>query len=307
MIPLQTDIRVTDSAIIVTTLIVLNIAIFLTATAVATPEAWAHRYGLVPVIFTSWLFEGGTAPRLTTFFTPLTNQFMHGGFWHLAINAWGLWLFGRPLEDRLGAGRFLALYFLTGFAANFAHIAVFPDSGVPVVGASGAIAGVIGAFVVTWPGARVLLAVPILLRTVALPAAVFALIWIGLDLLAGSFNLFYPQRGGDGIAHWAHIGGFVAGLIAILLLRRSSANALQIGTLREAQLDIGPPLDRHQRRTAPARKATPGNTRKRAARAVSAFLDGNTSLPETTADVTGSADGQADALGPWGRKDPNSP
>ncbi len=276
----------------------------------ASPETWAHRYGLVPVIFTSWLFEGGAAPRLTTFFTLLTNQFMHGGFWHLAINAWGLWLFGRPLEDRLGAGRFLALYFLAGIVANFAHIAVFPESGVPIIGASGAIAGVIGAFVVTWPGARVLLAVPILLRTVALPTAIFALIWIGLDLLAGTFNLFYPQRGGDGIAHWAHIGGFIAGLIAILMLRKSSVNALQIGTLREAQLDIGPSLDRHQRHPLPARETAPAETRKPAAWKASDFLDNKSASPAVIEDVASLADSSSDGptnIGPWGRKGSGGP
>ena len=250
------------------------------------------------------MFDGGAAPRVITFFTLLTNQFMHGGVWHLVINAWGLWLFGRPLEDRLGAGRFLALYFLSGFMANLAHIAVFPDSGVPVIGASGAIAGVIGTFVVTWPSARVFLAVPILLRMIALPAAIFALIWIGLDLLSGAFNLFYPERGGDGIAHWAHIGGFVTGLIAILFLRRSSANTLQIGTLREAQLDVGPSLGHRQRlmATEPAREATPGETRKPSVRALSNFLNREDASPEPIEEVITLADGRTNAQGPWGRR-----
>ncbi len=301
MIPLQTDIKLIDSAIMVATLIVLNVVIFLTATGVASPEAWAQSYGLAPVIFTSWLFEGGTAPRTITFFTLLTSQFMHGGIWHLAVNAWGLWLFGRPLEDRLGAGRFLALYLLAGLTANFVHIAVYPESGVPVIGASGAIAGVIGAFVVTWPRARVLLAVPILLRTIALPAAIFAFIWIGLDLISGMFNLFYPERGGDGVAHWAHIGGFVAGLITIILLRMSAAGPVQIGELRESQLNVGPPLGGRQRprASAPALETAPSSANQPAAWKPSNFLDREDSTPALVEDV---ADVVDSAPGPWGRK-----
>ncbi len=309
MIPLQTDIKVVDSAIIVTALIVLNVVIFLIASGVASPDAWAHRYGLVPVIFTSWLFDGGAAPRVITFFTLLTNQFMHGGVWHLVINAWGLWLFGRPLEDRLGAGRFLTLYFLSGFMANFAHIAVFPDSGAPVIGASGAIAGVIGAFVMTWPRARVFLAAPILLTMFALPAAIFAFIWIGLDLLSGAFNLLYPERGGGGIAHWAHIGGFVTGLITIRFLRGSSADTLQIGNLREAQLEIGPSLDRRQILMAsePACEATPRETPKPAVRALSNFLNRGETLPAPIQEAAASAEGRTNTQGPWGRRGHGGP
>ena len=217
---------------------------------------------------------------------------------------------GRPLEDRLGAGRFLTLYFLSGFMANFAHIAVFPDSGAPVIGASGAIAGVIGAFVMTWPRARVFLAAPILLTMFALPAAIFAFIWIGLDLLSGAFNLLYPERGGGGIAHWAHIGSFVTGLITIRFLRGSSADTLQIGNLREAQLEIGPSLDRRQILMAsePARsKRRPVKRQSRPSGHYPTFSNRGETLPAPIQEAAASAEGRTNTQGPWGRRGHGGP
>ncbi|SMX33035.1 rhomboid family intramembrane serine protease [Actibacterium lipolyticum] len=144
----------------------------------------------------------------------LTSMFLHGGFMHLAGNMLFLWIFGDNLEDELGHVRFLGFYLLSGFAAAFAQYAAEPQSMVPMVGASGAIAGVMGGYLLMFPKARVdvLFIFIIFFRIFPLPAWVMLGVWFGLQLVSGA--LADPETGG--VAYWAHAGGFVAGLLLML-------------------------------------------------------------------------------------------
>ncbi len=151
--------------------------------------------------------------------TLLTCIFLHGGWAHFLGNMWFLVIFGDNVEDRLGRLGYLLFYLLAGFAASLAHLLSEPGSTAPTVGASGAIAGVMGAYLVLYPRARVLTLVPLgfILELLVLPAKVFLGIWFVMQVVLGSLSLGM-QRGG-GVAFWAHAGGFVAGLGGIFLCR----------------------------------------------------------------------------------------
>jgi membrane associated rhomboid family serine protease len=148
----------------------------------------------------------------------LYSMFMHGGIMHLLGNMWFLWLFGDNVEDRLGHLLFLAFYLLGGLAAVLCHFFNDPNSTTPVVGASGAIAAVLGAYMVTWPHARIkTLVFFVIITVIEIPAMLFLGGWFALQV----FSAFKPQQLGmeESIAWWAHIGGFVAGAILMLLTR----------------------------------------------------------------------------------------
>ena len=142
-----------------------------------------------------------------------TSMFLHGGFFHLISNMWSLWVFGDNVEDRMGHGRFAVFYLVAGVVAAVAHGLVDLDSTIPTIGASGAIAGVFGAYLVLFPSARVLTLVPICFYPLFLdlPAFVFLGFWFVTQLLNGTMAVVGTTVGG--VAWWAHIGGFVAGLV----------------------------------------------------------------------------------------------
>lgn len=143
----------------------------------------------------------------------LTCMFLHGGWMHLLLNMWFLWLFGDNVEDHLGPLLYLVLYFVGGLIASGAHWLASPNSIVPVVGASGAIAAVLGAYAVTWPWARVstLVILVIFVTIIDIPALVVLGAWFVLQVLAGQESLRHAV--GGGVAWWAHVGGFVAGMV----------------------------------------------------------------------------------------------
>ncbi|HYG66923.1 MAG TPA: rhomboid family intramembrane serine protease [Anaeromyxobacteraceae bacterium] len=149
----------------------------------------------------------------------LTSMFLHGSWMHLLGNMWFLWIFGDNVEDSMTRPRFVAFYLLCGLAAAFAQVAVSADSGVPMVGASGAISGVMGGYLVLYPRVRVFSILPLgfFLTSVALPAWVMLLYWIGLQVLSG-FGSF--GQSGGGVAFWAHVGGFVAGVVLVKAFAR---------------------------------------------------------------------------------------
>jgi membrane associated rhomboid family serine protease len=152
--------------------------------------------------------------------TPLTSMFLHGGWAHLLGNGLFLWVFGNNVEDSMGRLRFVAFYLLCGFAAAAAQIAVSPASAVPMVGASGAISGVLGGYLVLYPRVRVnvLFIIFFFIRIIPLPAYVVLLWWIGFQVLSGLPQLSSVEAGGSGgVAFWAHIGGFVAGAALVKL------------------------------------------------------------------------------------------
>jgi membrane associated rhomboid family serine protease len=147
----------------------------------------------------------------------LTSMFLHGGFLHLLGNMWFLWIFGDNIEDRMGHGRFLFLYLASGVCAALLQVASNPDDATPIVGASGAIAGVLGAYLVLFPRARILTIVPvfIFLTFVNLPAAFFLILWFAMQFLYGMSSFV---AGAESIAWWAHVGGFVAGVVLAMMI-----------------------------------------------------------------------------------------
>ncbi len=168
----------------------------------------------------------------------LTCMFLHGSWLHVLGNMWFLWLFGDNVEDRLGRLRYLVLYFSAGLVASLCHWAVEPMSTTPVIGASGAIAGVLGAFAVTWPWARVstLIFLVIFVTVVEVPALVVLGAWFLLQVWAGQESL--RQASAGGVAWWAHVGGFLAGMALMPFLGVGRGEARE-----EADAGDGGPTD----------------------------------------------------------------
>ncbi|WP_224247420.1 rhomboid family intramembrane serine protease [Hyalangium gracile] len=164
----------------------------------------------------------------TNILTPLTSMFLHGGWGHILGNCLFFWVFGNNVEDSMGRLRFVIFYLLCGLIAAGAHVAIDPASPVPTVGASGAISGVLGAYLVLYPRVRVNLLVPIffILRIFQVPAWLVLIYWFGLQLLSGLPQLspIRPDASG-GVAVWAHIGGFVAGVVLIKLFENRNYTA----------------------------------------------------------------------------------
>ena len=181
-------------------LIAINTAVFLlTAASPQGLQAAVLKYGAVPE----------AVSRLSAPLTLLTSMFLHAGFLHLAGNMLYLWIFGNNIEDVLGPFRFIAFYLLCGLAASLTQIVSRPGSQAPMVGASGAIAGILGAYLVLFPGARIrtFLFLIVFIRVVSIPAVVVLGLWLVLQIL----NIGM----GGGVAWFAHIGGFVAGMALI--------------------------------------------------------------------------------------------
>jgi membrane associated rhomboid family serine protease len=218
-------------------LIVVNACVFLFELGVSTRglDAVFYQWGIVPCTFTSTcqariLTPGGfrSVALHPNYLTLLSSMFLHGGWMHIIGNMWSLWIFGDNVEDRMGRVGFLCFYLLSGLAAGALHIAFNPLSRVPTVGASGAIAGVMGAYLLLFPYARVLTLVPIFifLQTIELPAVFFLGFWFLTNLLSGIGSLA-AHTGAGGVAWWAHIGGFLLGVLWALPLRRREARRYQ--------------------------------------------------------------------------------
>jgi membrane associated rhomboid family serine protease len=151
-----------------------------------------------------------------SWFTPLTSMFLHGGWFHLIGNMWFLWVFGNNVEDSMGRLRYLAFYLLCGLAAAAAQTFVNPASAIPMVGASGAISGIMGAYVVLYPRVRVhvLVVLVIFITRIVVPAYLMLGYWFLLQLVGGGL-----ASGEGGVAFWAHAGGFIAGAVLITIFR----------------------------------------------------------------------------------------
>jgi len=210
MIPLRDVIPSRTTPGVTLSLIALNVLVYLLQLMLAdgARDAFIVAFGLVPAYF--------------SLVNVLTSMFVHGGFVHLAGNLLFLWIFGDNVEDRLGHGRFLVFYLVCGFTAALAQTALDPDSIVPMVGASGAIAGVMGAYLVLYPHSRVLMLFPFPLFVFELPAVVFLVMWFLVQFLNGINQLPVFERNAisGGVAFWAHVMGFVAGLILVVLMKR---------------------------------------------------------------------------------------
>jgi membrane associated rhomboid family serine protease len=228
LFPIGDSVSKSRPAILVWGIIAANAAAFLFQLTLSEGELqwFLYQHALVPrrYFFPSWGEFNGLSPLDLIPF--ITNTFLHGGWLHIILNLWTLFIFGPALEDRLGRARFLALYLLSGLAASVTHAVFNAASPVPVLGASGAIAGVIAAYAVRFPYAWVRVIVPILFIPLffSIPALLFAGIWFFIQVFQGASELVSPFASASGIAWWAHIGGFVAGLVLLPLLEPSAAS-----------------------------------------------------------------------------------
>jgi membrane associated rhomboid family serine protease len=219
MFPIRDSVNRTKEPVVVWTIIGLNIAAFLYQLGLSAPELqyFLYQHALVPRRYFSpgWGSSNGLSPTDLSPF--LTNIFLHGGWLHIILNMWTLYIFGPALEDRLGALRFAILYLLAGVAASVTHALFNATSPIPALGASGAIAGVIAAYAVRFPYAWVRILVPIVFIPLffSIPAIAFAGLWFFMQLIQGTSELLSPFQLGAGIAWWAHIGGFVAGWLLL--------------------------------------------------------------------------------------------
>lgn len=219
MIPLKDDTARERVPLLNYLIITINIAVFSRELVLGEAvDEFVSRFGLVPKSMTVGIADGFSAQQ--HLLPWLTHMFIHGGWLHLLGNLWFLHIFGDNVEDRLGRFRFLVLFFSGGLIAGLAQIVTSPGDPTPMVGASGAISAVIGAYLVLYPRARILTLLPIfvLFYLVRIPAFIFIGLWFGLQLLYGYTSLLAQSQGG-GVAWWAHVGGFGAGLILAFLLK----------------------------------------------------------------------------------------
>jgi membrane associated rhomboid family serine protease len=222
VIPLRDTIPARSYPAVTVLLIAVNVVAFLHEVALGPAlEAFIYTYGFIPARFHELTVLAPQA--VVDRFGPIvTSMFLHGSWFHLVSNMWVLWIFGDNVEDRLGHLRYLPFYLVCGLAAAYAHYWMQPLSQVPTVGASGAIAGVMGAYFVLFPQARVITLVPILFYPLILfvPAVTFLGVWFVAQLLNGAFVLAGAGMLAGGVAWWAHAGGFVAGaLLGPILVR----------------------------------------------------------------------------------------
>jgi membrane associated rhomboid family serine protease len=236
LFPLKDNIPTDGLPVVTLTLIAINVAMYLFfQEAISSPwlnapdEANVVEYGAIPYEFThageECAIDGPNivcgdevSDQPATWLTALTSMFMHGGLLHLGGNMLFLWIFGNNVEDSMGPVKFTIFYLLAGFAATAAQIAIDPDAPVPGIGASGAVAGVLGGYLLLFPRARVITVIFIVFffTIIELPAIAILGFWFIQQVLFGYFDLDTGGNAG-GVAYFAHIGGFVFGLIAIKL------------------------------------------------------------------------------------------
>ena len=220
MIPLKDNIPTRTAPIITITLVLVNIVIFLRSFTLphGAVQHFLLKYALIP----KELLVAATArPELLPYniLTIFTSMFLHGGILHVAGNMLYLWIFGKNVEDAAGHGKFLLFYLLSGAAAALAQCSSEPASATPMIGASGAVSGILGAYLLLYPWAKVktLIFIFIFITTVEIPAMLFLTLWFFVQIV------FSP---GQGVAWFAHIGGFLFGLISIKIFARGGRQRL---------------------------------------------------------------------------------
>jgi membrane associated rhomboid family serine protease len=212
MIPIRDQIPTRRVPVVNYMLIAANILVFILMwLAGSNQEALINKYAMIPANFAAGLDLGDI---LTIF----TSMFMHGGIAHIAGNMLYLWIFGDNVEDSMGPVKYLAFYLVGGVVASVTQLLTNPTSSIPTVGASGAIAAVLGAYLVLYPHSRVMTIIPLgfFMRMTLVPASIVLGLWFVLQLFSGFLSLGGPDVGG--VAFWAHIGGFVTGVVLAKLL-----------------------------------------------------------------------------------------
>ncbi|MBN2119409.1 MAG: rhomboid family intramembrane serine protease [Anaerolineales bacterium] len=214
MIPLYDTVRTRKFPLVNVLLIVVNVLAFLYELQLGPDalERFIFAWGVVPADLTNDL----SGAWMTVF----TSMFLHGGWFHLLSNMWFLHIFGDNVEARMGGVRYLIFYLLSGVAAVFLQAYVLPASSVPMIGASGAIAGVLGAYMISFPRSRIASLVPIIFifTIIEVPAVIFLVLWFLSQLYSGLFAM--QGASASGIAWWAHIGGFIFGVLMVFFFAK---------------------------------------------------------------------------------------
>ena len=213
MIPLRDIIPSRTTPYITVTLIILNAA------------AWLFEFTMPRELLPIFLRVYGVVPAAFHAPTLVTSMFLHGSWSHIIGNMWYLWIFGDNIEDRLGHGRFIVFYLLCGIAAAVGQIVIDPTSTLPTIGASGAIAGVMGAYFVLYPRSRVLTLVPLIIfwQIIELPAIVLLGFWFLMQLFSAGAIAVTASTQGGGVAFAAHVAGFAAGIVGVFVFRKRRA------------------------------------------------------------------------------------
>jgi membrane associated rhomboid family serine protease len=217
MIPLRDVIPSRTTPYVTVTIIVLN------------AMAWLFELSLPQDDLNQFLTAFGVVPGAFAWPTLVTSMFLHGSWSHVIGNMWYLWIFGDNVEDNVGHGRFIVFYLICGFAAAFGQIFADPSSMLPTIGASGAIAGVMGAYFVLYPQSRVLTLIPFIwLQIVELPAIVLLGFWFLMQLFsAGTIAMTATTHGSGGVAFAAHVAGFVIGALGVFVFRKRDRDRWQ--------------------------------------------------------------------------------
>jgi membrane associated rhomboid family serine protease len=210
MIPLRDIIPSRTTPYITVTIIILNTL------------AWFYELSVPNDVLPAFLQVYGVVPAAFHASTLVTSMFLHGSWMHVIGNMWYLWIFGDNVEDRLGHGRFIIFYLLCGIAAAFGQIFMDPMSTLPTIGASGAIAGVMGAYFVLYPQSRVLTLIPLIIfwEVIELPAIILLGFWFLMQLVSAGAIAVTASTGGGGVAFMAHVAGFVTGIVSVFVFRQ---------------------------------------------------------------------------------------
>lgn len=224
MFPLRDNIPAKHFPAVNLWLIIINIFCFLYEIKLGPNlQSFISIYGFIPARFIDYQAENGLS--FSAFLPVFSSMFLHGNFIHLISNMWMLWIFGDNVEDWMGHGRYLFFYLLCGIAAVFFQTISSPASISPMIGASGAISGVIGAYFLLYPRAKILTFIPILFffYLVDVPAFIFIGLWFLVQFIQGTFHLLaFGEMAKGGVAWWAHIGGFTAGFLLIKLFKKTT-------------------------------------------------------------------------------------
>jgi rhomboid family protein len=230
MFPIKDSIPSRSVPVATRALILINVVVFFFELGLSNEslERVAYLFGLVSARFTHPGWAESVGFPAGDYWPILTHQFLHGGWLHIFGNMWTLWIFGDNVEDRMGPVRFTIFYLVCGSIAGLTQVLTNPDSTLPSLGASGAIAGVLGAYFLFYPTARLIVMFPIFFFPFffEVPAVFYLAIWFFVQLFSGTLALAGPQQVG-GIAWWAHIGGFVSGMLLCWLFVRGPRRLMQ--------------------------------------------------------------------------------
>ena len=251
MFPYRDDNPTLSTPAVTFLVIGLNVAAWVLVQGMGTDPQLARsvcELGLIPGEYLGRLQPGTSIPvspqmgcvveARSDWYTPITSMFLHGGWFHLIGNMWFLWVFGNNVDDSMGHVRFLAFYLLCGLAAAGAQTLANPSSAIPMVGASGAISGVMGAYIVLYPKVRVhmLVFLGFFITTIVVPAYLMLGYWFLLQLLGGLPSLGTEE---GGVAFWAHLGGFLAGALLIFVFRDDALVAKHRALARTVEHGLG--------------------------------------------------------------------